>query len=57
MTVYPPLPDVAGLTIASVVADVSRAAQPALLYLVPCILIPMLVKATLQVDIKTSLAI
>lgn len=41
-----------GLTIASVVADVTRAAQPALLYLVPCILVPLLVKATLQGDFR-----
>lgn len=40
---------VTGLITASVIADVYRAAQPALLYLVPGVLIPLFGKAVLQV--------
>ena len=39
-----------GLLIASFVADWYRAAQPALLYLVPGVLLPMIIKALLQVS-------
>ena len=40
----------AGLLVASFVADWYRAAQPALLYLVPGVLLPMIIKAILQVN-------
>lgn len=43
----------AGLLMASVVADITRSPQPALLYLVPCVLSPMLAKAALQGDFKS----
>ena len=39
-----------GLLVASFVADWYRAAQPALLYLVPGVLLPMIIKALLQVN-------
>lgn len=39
-----------GLLIANLVADFTESAQPALLYLVPCALIPLLGKAMLQVS-------
>ena len=42
-----------GLLIASFVADWYRAAQPALLYLVPGVLVPMIIKALLQVSAYT----
>ena len=38
-----------GLIMASIVVDITGAAQPALLYLVPTTLIPLLLKATVQV--------
>ena len=38
-----------GLIIASIVVDITGAAQPALLYLVPSTLLPLLIKATVQV--------
>lgn len=38
-----------GLVMASIVVDLSGAAQPALLYLVPTTLLPLLLKATIQV--------
>ena len=38
-----------GLILASIVVDLSGAAQPALLYLVPTTLLPLLLKATIQV--------
>ena len=40
-----------GLIVASFVADWYRAAQPALLYLVPGVLLPMIIKALLQVSV------
>ena len=40
-----------GLLVASCVADWYRVAQPALLYLVPAVLIPMIVKAFIQVGL------
>lgn len=40
----------AGLILASMVADLSGAPQPALLYLVPAVLTPLFAKATLQVS-------
>ena len=39
-----------GLVTAGLIADLFRAAQPALLYLVPGVLIPLFVKAILQVS-------
>ena len=39
-----------GLIAASCIADWYRVAQPALLYLVPAVLIPMIIKAFLQVS-------
>ena len=39
-----------GLLIANIMADLFASAQPALLYLVPCTLIPLLGKAVLQVS-------
>jgi signal peptide peptidase-like protein 3 len=42
-----------GLVIASIVVDITGAAQPALLYLVPSTLLPLLIKATVQGDIRT----
>ena len=41
---------VAGLVVASVMVDLTGAAQPALLYLVPGALLPLLLKASLQVS-------
>lgn len=38
-----------GLIVASVMVDVTHLAQPALLYLVPGVLIPLVIKAFLQV--------
>ena len=38
-----------GLIVASIVVDITGAAQPALLYLVPSTLLPLLIKATVQV--------
>ena len=40
----------AGLVLASVVVDLTGAAQPALLYLVPGVLLPLLLKAFVQVQ-------
>jgi hypothetical protein len=46
----------AGLLMASFVADWYRAAQPALLYLVPGVLLPMIFKALLQVRLSAFLS-
>lgn len=40
-----------GLVVASFIADWYRVAQPALLYLVPGVLVPLIIKALLQVCI------
>jgi signal peptide peptidase-like protein 3 len=42
-----------GLIVASIVVDLTGAAQPALLYLVPSTLIPILLKAIIQGDFST----
>ena len=42
-----------GLIVASIVVDLTGAAQPALLYLVPSTLIPILLKAIIQVHVYT----
>ena len=39
-----------GLILAAIAAEMFSAPQPALLYLVPCTLIPFVVKAAIQVD-------
>ncbi|XP_064392619.1 signal peptide peptidase-like 3 [Halichondria panicea] len=45
-----------GLVTAGLIADLFRAAQPALLYLVPGVLIPLFVKAILQGDFRAMWA-
>ena len=45
-----------GLMVASFVADWYRVAQPALLYLVPGVLIPLIVKAFLQVHVHMCMS-
>ena len=42
-----------GLILASIAVDLTGAAQPALLYLVPSTLLPLLLKATIQVSCHT----
>ena len=46
-----------GLVMASIVVDLTGAAQPALLYLVPSTLIPLLLKASIQVCVHMTLCV